>query len=155
IRMMRDSSPELDREWPGPYASSKITLFPRRARCSAVHAPKTPAPITATSYVFMFCKLYYRLDESKLQPCHSEGGFCPRTSSQSRVVCAIEIRFAFLPHPQLSQHFRTTLLLSFRAKWDDFFFHAAVWRVVPRSRGISLRFLSHYFFHATASVFAQ
>jgi hypothetical protein len=46
---MRDSSPELDREFPGPYASTSVTLAPASARWWAVHAPNTPAPITITS----------------------------------------------------------------------------------------------------------
>src|SRR5262249_9535858 len=52
MRMMRDSSPELDRECPGPYASNSATRFPRSANASAVHAPTTPAPTTTTSYFF-------------------------------------------------------------------------------------------------------
>src|SRR5437773_3020401 len=52
MRMIRDSPPELARECPGPYASRSNTRFPRFAKCHAVHAPNTPAPITATSYVF-------------------------------------------------------------------------------------------------------
>src|SRR5437870_10803219 len=52
MRRMRVSPPELARECPGPYASRSATRCPRFARCHAVHAPKTPAPITATSYVF-------------------------------------------------------------------------------------------------------
>src|SRR5579862_1038551 len=50
--MMRDSPPELARALAGPYSSSRTTLLPRRARCQALHAPKTPAPITATSNMF-------------------------------------------------------------------------------------------------------
>src|SRR5882724_5301701 len=50
--MMRDSPPELARAFAGPYASISATFFPRLARCHAVHAPKTPAPTTATSYAF-------------------------------------------------------------------------------------------------------
>src|SRR5215472_986702 len=52
MRMMRVSPPLLARECPGPYASTSATRFPRFARCQAVHAPNTPAPITAMSYVF-------------------------------------------------------------------------------------------------------
>src|SRR5882672_9361965 len=50
--MMRDSPPELARAFAGPYASISATRLPRLARCHAVHAPKTPAPITATSNIF-------------------------------------------------------------------------------------------------------
>src|SRR2546429_8738879 len=50
--MMRVSPPELARECAGPWASISATRWPRLARCHAVHAPKTPAPITATSNVF-------------------------------------------------------------------------------------------------------
>src|SRR5437870_13866755 len=49
--MMRVSPPELAREFAGPYASISATRCPRLARCHAVHAPKTPAPMTAMSYV--------------------------------------------------------------------------------------------------------
>src|SRR6267143_4962713 len=56
--MMRDSPPELARAFAGPYASTSKTFLPRLARCHAVHAPKTPAPITATSYVFVPFKVF-------------------------------------------------------------------------------------------------
>src|ERR1700733_2857439 len=49
MRMMRDSPAELARELPGPYASISKTRLSRRAKCEAVHAPKTPAPTTTTS----------------------------------------------------------------------------------------------------------
>src|SRR5262250_1421513 len=50
--MMRDSPPELARAFAGPYSSRSRTLAPDLRRQYAVHAPKTPAPTTATSYVF-------------------------------------------------------------------------------------------------------
>src|SRR5580692_307394 len=68
--MMRDSPPELARAFAGPYASERMTFWPRFARCHAVHAPKTPAPITATSYVFCALKVfasYRNPDETKTQ----------------------------------------------------------------------------------------
>ena len=46
--MTRDSPPELEREFPGPHASSSVTFAPDRNRWSAVQPPKAPAPITAT-----------------------------------------------------------------------------------------------------------
>ncbi len=52
MRMMRVSPPELARAFAGPYASISTTRCRRLARCHAVHAPNTPAPITATSNVF-------------------------------------------------------------------------------------------------------
>src|SRR5579884_660344 len=52
MRMMRVSPAELARALARPYASSRITRSPRLARCHAIHAPNTPAPITATSNVF-------------------------------------------------------------------------------------------------------
>src|SRR5882672_2651265 len=55
--MMRDSPPELALACAGPYASMSTTFLPRLARCHAVHAPKTPAPITAMSYVFVSLKV--------------------------------------------------------------------------------------------------
>src|SRR3954466_15149587 len=48
--MTRDSPPELARALAGPYASTMRTRRPARCKCQAVQAPKTPAPITATSY---------------------------------------------------------------------------------------------------------
>ncbi len=57
--MIRDSPAELARAFPGPYASASNTRRPRRPKCQAVHAPNTPAPITATSYrVLMFAASY-------------------------------------------------------------------------------------------------
>src|SRR6266849_730992 len=52
MRMIRVSPPELARAFAGPYASISTTRCRRLARCHAVHAPNTPAPITATSNVF-------------------------------------------------------------------------------------------------------
>src|SRR5258708_28195774 len=52
MRMIRVSPPELARAFAGPYASISTTRCRRFARCHAVHAPNTPAPITATSNVF-------------------------------------------------------------------------------------------------------
>src|SRR6266851_1033186 len=52
MRMMRVSPPELARAFAGPYASISTTRCRLLARCHAVHAPNTPAPITATSNVF-------------------------------------------------------------------------------------------------------
>src|SRR6267378_5735842 len=56
--MMRDSPPELALACAGPYASMSTTFLPRLARCQAAHAPKTPAPITATSYLFVPFKVF-------------------------------------------------------------------------------------------------
>src|SRR5258708_25731157 len=47
--MIRDSAPELDRGSATPSASTRITERPVSARRYAVHAPKTPQPMTATS----------------------------------------------------------------------------------------------------------
>src|SRR5467141_853759 len=52
MRMIRVSPPELARAFAGPYASISTTRCRRLARCHAVHAPNTPAPITATSNLF-------------------------------------------------------------------------------------------------------
>src|SRR5262249_1300444 len=41
----------------GPYMSTSATFAPRRVRCHAVHAPNTPAPITATSKVLFVVML--------------------------------------------------------------------------------------------------
>src|SRR5688572_20178032 len=49
MRIIRDSPPELARLFPAPYASKSMTLAPPRLSWKAVHAPKTPAPTTATS----------------------------------------------------------------------------------------------------------
>src|SRR5947207_7460786 len=51
--MIRDSPPELARAFAGPYSSSSRTLRRQRRSQWALHAPKAPAPITATSYVGM------------------------------------------------------------------------------------------------------
>jgi hypothetical protein len=56
MRISRDSPPELALEFPGPYESSSATRFPARRKHIAVHAPKTPAPITTASYEFVFMK---------------------------------------------------------------------------------------------------
>ena len=53
MRMIRDSPPELARAFAGPYLSTRRTLSPFRRRLNAVQAPKQPAPITATSQVFI------------------------------------------------------------------------------------------------------
>src|ERR1700681_4519417 len=50
MRTIRVSPPELARAFAPPYASISATRRPRCAKCHAVQAPKTPAPITATSY---------------------------------------------------------------------------------------------------------
>src|SRR5260370_42465468 len=47
-RMTRVSPPELAREFPGPHASSKVTLAPFRRKYKAVQPPNAPAPATAT-----------------------------------------------------------------------------------------------------------
>src|SRR5262249_6550552 len=47
-RMTRVSPPEEAREFPGPHASSNVTLAPRRRRARAVHPPNAPAPTTIT-----------------------------------------------------------------------------------------------------------
>src|SRR5438105_15182090 len=44
--MRRVSSPELDREFPAPHASTKVTRTPLRSSDSAVHPPNAPAPTT-------------------------------------------------------------------------------------------------------------
>ncbi len=44
--MTRVSSPELEREFPAPQGSSKVTRYPARSRNSAVQPPKAPAPDT-------------------------------------------------------------------------------------------------------------
>src|ERR1043165_9428721 len=46
-RMIRVSPPELERELPGPQASSRVTRAPRRCSSRAVQPPKAPAPMTA------------------------------------------------------------------------------------------------------------
>src|ERR1700730_4807276 len=46
-RITRVSPPELERELPGPQASSRVTRAPRASRASAVQPPKAPAPTTA------------------------------------------------------------------------------------------------------------
>jgi hypothetical protein len=57
--MIRDSPAELARAFAGPYASTSNTRRPRCLKCQAVHAPNTPAPITATSYrALMFAASY-------------------------------------------------------------------------------------------------
>src|SRR5215468_8104612 len=43
------SPPDEDREFPGPYASTRTTVRPRSRRRRAVKAPNTPAPTTTTS----------------------------------------------------------------------------------------------------------
>src|SRR3954462_4611364 len=45
-RMTRVSPPELERELPGPQASTSVTFAPACRRCSAVQPPKAPAPMT-------------------------------------------------------------------------------------------------------------
>src|SRR5258708_34186545 len=47
--MIRDSGPELDRGSATPSASTRSTERPACAMRYAVHAPKTPQPMTATS----------------------------------------------------------------------------------------------------------
>src|SRR6202521_217756 len=47
-RITRVSSPELERELPGPQASTSVTRAPRRHSQSANQPPKAPAPTTAT-----------------------------------------------------------------------------------------------------------
>ena len=47
-RIVRVSPPELAREFPGPQASSRVTLAPFRKSCSADHPPNAPAPTTIT-----------------------------------------------------------------------------------------------------------
>lgn len=42
-------SHDVAREWPGPQASSRVTLAPRSSSASAVHAPNAPLPTTTTS----------------------------------------------------------------------------------------------------------
>src|SRR6267143_2508249 len=76
--MMRDSPPELALACAGPYASMSATFLPRLARCQAVHAPKTPAPITAMSYVFVSLKVIA-----------SYRKLCPRENAS--IPCAIEL----------------------------------------------------------------
>src|SRR6185503_14505628 len=49
LRTPRVSSPDVERELPGPYMSMSVTLAPMRCRCSAVQPPNAPAPITAIS----------------------------------------------------------------------------------------------------------
>src|SRR5213595_834303 len=49
-RMMRVSPPELEREFPGPQASSSVTFAPFSRSCSAVQPPKAPAPTTITDF---------------------------------------------------------------------------------------------------------
>src|SRR3954467_14320507 len=44
--MIRVSPPELEREWPGPQASSRVTRAPRRRSSRAVQPPNAPAPMT-------------------------------------------------------------------------------------------------------------
>src|SRR5688572_24587306 len=46
--MTRVSPPELERALPGPHASISSTFAPRLRRCSAVHPPNAPAPMTTT-----------------------------------------------------------------------------------------------------------
>src|SRR6202521_804434 len=48
-RMTRVSPPELAREFPGPQASTSVTLAPPRRSISAVQPPKAPAPTTTTA----------------------------------------------------------------------------------------------------------
>src|SRR3954467_15170072 len=48
MRMIRVSPPELARAFPGPNASRRVTSQPACTRRYAVHAPKQPAPTTAT-----------------------------------------------------------------------------------------------------------
>src|ERR687886_612145 len=45
-RMIRDSSPEPERTWPGEMRSTRRTSQPTRAQWRASDAPKTPAPTT-------------------------------------------------------------------------------------------------------------
>src|SRR6202158_2452444 len=47
-RITRVSPPELERELPGPQASTSVTRAPRRHSQSASQPPKAPAPTTAT-----------------------------------------------------------------------------------------------------------
>src|SRR5260370_18689072 len=47
-RMTRVSPPELERELPGPHASTSVTRAPRRQSQSASQPPKAPSPTTAT-----------------------------------------------------------------------------------------------------------
>src|SRR6184192_4834812 len=49
-RMMRVSPPELEREFPGPHASSSVTFAPFSRSCSAVQPPNAPAPTTITDF---------------------------------------------------------------------------------------------------------
>jgi hypothetical protein len=51
--MIRVSPPEEEREFPGPQASTKVTLAPLRNNWSAVQPPKAPAPMT-TTWIFLF-----------------------------------------------------------------------------------------------------
>jgi hypothetical protein len=48
VRITRVSPPELAREFPGPQASSSVTLAPFRNSCSADQPPNAPAPTTIT-----------------------------------------------------------------------------------------------------------
>src|SRR3954451_14545289 len=47
-RMIRDSSPDPARTWPGKSASTSVTSQPDSAHCRASDAPNTPAPTTIT-----------------------------------------------------------------------------------------------------------
>src|SRR5262245_49460420 len=46
LRTPRVSSPDVERELPGPSMSTSVTLAPMRRRLSAVHPPQAPAPTT-------------------------------------------------------------------------------------------------------------
>src|SRR5438270_8179704 len=47
-RMTRVSPPELERVFPGPHESRRVTSAPIVARWNAVQPPNAPAPMTAT-----------------------------------------------------------------------------------------------------------
>ena len=49
--MTRVSPPELEREFPGPHESTRVTCAPGRRRCRAVQPPKAPAPTTAAGRI--------------------------------------------------------------------------------------------------------
>ena len=49
VRTPRVSSPDVDRELPGPHVSMSVTRAPIFRRWYAVHPPNAPAPMTAMS----------------------------------------------------------------------------------------------------------
>src|SRR5215475_2102182 len=86
MRMIRVSPPLLAREFAGPYMSTSATLAPRRVRCHAVHAPNTPAPITATSNVLLVVmrqKLVRRYPTARLQRLQHRSRPCRATRANT------------------------------------------------------------------------